>query len=387
MEHVTFESISDYVGFDAGSSQTLLEFHPDAAPHIQPIIDDFYDAIQRHPEAHQAITGGREQIERLKRTLITWLTSVLVGPHDDAYVAAHARIGRVHVRIALPQQFMFTAMNRIRGHLNRIAIEVYRADLDRQKRTIAAVNQILDLELALMLDTYRIDLLERMRTHERLATIGQVAGSVGHELRNPLGIMESSLFILRSQLAADQNPKVTKHLARIAEQVRMSSNTITQLLDLARDRPPKRTWRELYAVASQAIENFNLPPGSSIQLGFDNDLKVLADPDQLRQILLNLFQNAVQARSDVTIQVSARSVPGGVEIDVVDDGPGIPDDLRARVFDALFTTHAKGTGLGLSLCRSIMLAHKGEIRLQPTPTGAHLRLWFPDHEATPGADP
>ncbi len=386
MQHLTFESISDYVGFDASSSQTLREFHPQAAPHIQDIIDDFYAVIQRHPEAHEAITGGAQQIARLKRTLVTWLASVLMGPHDAAYVDAHARIGRVHVRIALPQQFMFSAMNRIRGHLNRIAINAYRTDPPRQERTIEAINQILDLELALMLDTYRTDALDRMRAHERLATIGQVAGSVGHELRNPLGIIESSLYIVRAQLGSELDPKVEKHLERIAEQVRISSNTITQLLDLARNRPPRRTWKELHAVASQALEYFDPPPGSSIKLGIDRDLQVLADPDQLRQVLLNLFQNAVQARADVSVTVAARSVSGGVEIDIIDDGPGIPADLRARVFDALFTTRSKGTGLGLSVCKNIMLAHQGEIRLQPTATGTHLRLWFPDHHPEPEAE-
>ncbi|MCA9629198.1 MAG: histidine kinase [Myxococcales bacterium] len=385
MKQLDFESVKEYVGFGEEAARLLRELHPLAEPHYERIVDDFYEAIQRHPDAHQAITGGDAQIQRLKRTLVRWVESVLLGPHDEEYVATHARIGRVHVRIALPQEFMFTAMNRIRTALTRIIIESYREDHDTCARTIQAVGQILDLELALMLDTYREDLTERMRAHERLATIGQLAASVGHELRNPLGIIESSLYLLRNRVAdlAASDPKVEKHLGRIATQVRVCNSTITQLLELARSRPPTRAWRNLLQLMEIAIEYAPLGPESRVELDIPQAFEVLADADQLRQVLINLFHNAVQARPDVTIRVSARSVPGGHEIDVADDGPGIPSDIRSRVFDALFTTRAKGTGLGLSLCRRILEAHRGEIGIVPSEAGTIFRIWLPDHEDGP----
>lgn len=378
------ESVKEYVEFDDASAKLLRELHPLAEPHLERIVDDFYDAIQRHPDAHQAITGGDAQIQRLKRSLVRWLESVLLGPHDDEYVASHARIGRVHVRIALPQEFMFTAMNRIRTALNHIVVDSYREDHDTCIATMDAVGRILDLELALMLDTYREDLVERMRSHERLATIGQLAASVGHELRNPLGIIESSLYLLRNRVAdlAAEDPKVEKHLGRIATQVRVCNSTITQLLELARSRPPARSWRNLQQLVEIAIEYAPLGPESRVEVDVPEDFQVLADSDQLRQVLINLFHNSVQARTDVTIRVIARAVPGGHEIDVSDDGPGIPADISSRVFDALFTTRAKGTGLGLSLCRRILEAHRGEIQLVPSATGTLFRLWLPDHETS-----
>ncbi len=382
MQQLDLESVKEYVGFDDESARLLRELHPLAEPHYERIVDDFYDAIQRHPDAHQAITGGDAQIQRLKRTLVRWLESVLLGPHDAEYVASHARIGRVHVRIALPQEFMFTAMNRIRSALTRIVIESYREDHETCAHTIEALGQILDLELALMLDTYREDLVERMRSHERLATIGQLAASVGHELRNPLGIIESSLYLLRNRVsdAAATDPKVEKHLSRISTQVRVCNSTITQLLELARSRPPTRAWRNLKQLVDIAIEYAPLGPEARVELSIPDDFEVLVDADQLRQVLINLFHNAVQSRTDVTIRVSVREVPGGHEIDVADDGPGIPSDISSRVFDALFTTRAKGTGLGLSLCRRILEAHRGEIQLVPSATGSIFRLWLPDHE-------
>src|SRR5690348_7854110 len=112
-----FDNVKDYVGFTAESSAALRELHPVAEPFFAPIVDDFYAAIEAHPDARSAISGGSAQIERLKHTLVRWLDRMLLGPHDQAYCELRARIGRMHVRIALPQEYMFTAMDRIRVKL------------------------------------------------------------------------------------------------------------------------------------------------------------------------------------------------------------------------------------------------------------------------------
>jgi hypothetical protein len=110
----TFQSLKDYVGFTDESSAALQGAYPSVAPHIPAIVDDFYSTIAAHAGARAAITGGPSQIERLAQTLRVWLEEVLLGPHDQAYFDRRARIGRVHVRINLPQAYMFTAMDRIR---------------------------------------------------------------------------------------------------------------------------------------------------------------------------------------------------------------------------------------------------------------------------------
>ena len=167
---------------------------------------------------------------------------MLLGPHDEAYYQLRARIGRVHVRIDLPQGFMFTAMNRIRVHLLDVVRDRLADDPAALQRTATALHQILDLELAIMLETYREDLVAKNRNAERLATIGQFAASIGHELRNPLGVIESSLFLLRQHLGpeAASAPNVAKHLDRIGGEVVRANKTIHDLLDLARNRPPRR---------------------------------------------------------------------------------------------------------------------------------------------------
>src|SRR5215831_8335316 len=242
-----FENIKLYVGFTDASSAALRELHPIALPFFQPIVDDFYAAIEDHPGASQAITGGQAQIARLKQTLLRWMDKMLLGPHDEAYYELRARIGRMHVRIALPQQYMFTAMDRIRVRLLDVVRTQVADDPVRVERIATALNQIMDLELAIMLETYREDLETKNRNAERLATIGQFAASIGHELRNPLGVVESSLYLLRQHLgpAAAGAKNVAKHLDRIGGEVVRANKTMHDLLDLARNRPPRRQRTEL----------------------------------------------------------------------------------------------------------------------------------------------
>jgi two-component system, NtrC family, sensor histidine kinase HydH len=384
MDYAQFESTKHYVGFDERSVAALESFLPIAGPHMQRIIDDFYDAIEVHSGARSAITGGRQQIERLKLTLVAWLESVLKGPHDAALLEAHSRIGRVHVRIALPQEYMFTAMNRIRVRLFEIAQQAFDGDPERLRSTVVAIDQILDLELAIMLDTYREDLAEKIRTAERLATIGQLAASIGHELRNPLGIIESSLFLMRQRLEklAVVDAQVEKHRDKIVRQVKQCGQIITNLLDLARDRPPRRRRVPLRPLIESAIESSAVPKEIALELQVPESLSLDADPDDLRHVIMNLLNNAAQAQKGVgKITVSGDRFKGGTSIYVQDQGPGVPPENRHRIFDALFTTKARGTGLGLALSRRIVQAHRGELGLAASERGALFRVWIPDMDS------
>src|SRR5262252_7777753 len=374
-----FENIKLYVGFTDASSAALRELHPIALPFFQPIVDDFYAAIEDHPGASQAITGGQAQIARLKQTLVRWMDKMLLGPHDEEYYELRARIGRMHVRIALPQQYMFTAMDRIRVRLLDVVRTQIADDSGKVERIATAVNQILDLELAIMLETYREDLEAKHRNNERLATIGQFAASIGHELRNPLGVVESSLYLLRQHLKAEaEAPSVKKHLDRIGSEVVRANKTIHDLLDLARNRPPQKRSTSLHQLVESAAEAALLPAAVTLHVSVPADLTLLIDPDQIRQVLANLFTNAAQAlKGRGQIWVEAEPIPGGgARLRVRDDGPGISAEDRGRVFEALFTTKAKGSGLGLALCRRIIEAHGGTIEIEPRSDGASFLIAF-----------
>jgi len=250
----------------------------------------------------------------------------------------------------------------------------------------------MDLELAIMLETYREDLETKHRNAERLATIGQFAASIGHELRNPLGVVESSLYLVRQHLGEQAaQPQVAKHLDRIGSEVQRANRTIHDLLDLARNRPPRRHRTGLRALVESAAEAALLPAAITLEVGIPADLTANIDPDQIRQILVNLLTNAAQAmRGRGHVRVEAETTTdAGTRLRVRDDGPGIASHDRRRVFEALYTTKAKGSGLGLALCRRIMEAHEGTIELEASPAGASFLLHFPLRQADeiPNAGP
>src|SRR5262245_35851499 len=109
-----------YVRFDAADAGRLVAFRPHAEPRFPAIADEFYDRIREHESAHD-VFSGEEQVERLKRSLVRWLSRVCTGPYDEAYYEETAKIGRIHVRVGLPQRYMFTAMSLVRVALERIA--------------------------------------------------------------------------------------------------------------------------------------------------------------------------------------------------------------------------------------------------------------------------
>ena len=113
--------MKEYVGFTADDERALAELLPRIEPHADGICDHFYECILRHPHAHAAITGGEKQVARLKKSLREWLLRGLSGSYDSDFYESRSRVGRMHVAIDLPQQFMFTAMNVIRLDLRAVA--------------------------------------------------------------------------------------------------------------------------------------------------------------------------------------------------------------------------------------------------------------------------
>jgi two-component system sensor histidine kinase HydH len=374
-------SLKAYVGFDDSTSAVLAEVRHLAAPHFGAIIDDFYDTIEAHAGARSAITGGSAQIERLKQSLLRWIDEVFRGPHDDAYFERRARIGRMHVRISLPQAYMFTAMDRIRVRTSAVLRAALMHDQPLADRAVTALHQILDIELAIMLETYREDLLIKNRTAERLATIGQFAAGIGHELRNPLGVVESSAFLLRQRLQqlGVTDPGVTRHLDKIAAEVQRSNKTISDLLELARNRPLRRALAPARALLEKVVAQANLPATVQVSIEAPETVSIDVDRDQFERVIGNLVLNASQAMNGKgRIDLTARREGSDAQIRVRDEGPGIAADIRARIFEALFTTKAKGNGLGLALCKRITDAHGGKIELEAAPAGATFLVTIPD---------
>jgi two-component system sensor histidine kinase HydH len=356
-----FEELKRYVGFTAEDGARLKAIKPRLEPHFPAITEAFYARILEHSDARAALERGEKHVGQLKGTLVRWMGELFDGPWDEAYVTRRARIGRVHVQIALPQHYMISAMNVVRLQLReRLSVMLDESSAEG-RLTRDSVHKVLDLDLAIMLHTYREDLEAAQQRAERLATYGQLIGSIGHELRNPLGVIETSLYVLKSEVPPTE--KATRHLGRIGQQVTLANDIITQLLDLIRDRPLARQAIDLGAVARDAVSALEVPGTLALELvGFDAPCPLQGDPMALRQAVLNLVENAFHAagvagRVRVRIEHEARETRVVVE----DSGPGIDPSIRNRLFEPLVTTKAKGIGLGLALVRRVAERHHGRV--------------------------
>ena len=361
-----FRELSNDLAFGTAQHALLARAKPLMAARVDHVVDRFYVVLGDNP-IQRAIFEDQEQIDRQKLHLRDWLLTVFDGVYDAAYVARRVRIGHVHVRIRLPQRYMVSMMSVLRRELQHVvSIEAPAAGWGPEAVADLrdALDSILDLELALMLDTYREDHESRMRSKERLASLGQLAASIGHELRNPLAVIDSSTHLIARRT---NDERVSKHVDRIREQVARSNHIITDLLELARDRPPRRQEIQARQLVEGGLSEL-ARDGVTLELVVAREGSVNVDEPQLQQVVFNLVQNALQAASSrVRVEVSAED--GMLRLEVVDDGSGFTREVKANLFEPLFTTKAKGIGLGLWLCRRIVENHGGSLVASEVPGG------------------
>ncbi len=391
------EDIKSYISFGDEDARALREFLPVATPSFQAISDHFYDLILAHPNAHAAITGGSEQVERLKRTLMAWMESGLRGPHDEAFWTRRARIGQVHVAIGLPQRYMFTAMNVMRLDF-RAVVEREIPDLAPARVLNAALDKLFDLELAIMLHAYqedseaRLRQRERARLSEKLMAVGTLSSGLAHEIRNPLNGAALQLQLLERRASKLERGDSLKGIVEtVQSEVARLSSLVDDFLHFARPTSLRLQEVDLSALAQHVVELERLAATeASVTLDCNIEqapLRVRGDGGRLEQVLLNLVRNAREAvEAGGHVQVSAHPSGDGVALLVSDDGPGIPPELHSRIFEPFFSTKENGTGLGMAICHSLVSLHGGEIQLKSRPGATEFRVWLPLVPPTPGQD-
>jgi C4-dicarboxylate-specific signal transduction histidine kinase len=206
---------------------------------------------------------------------------------------------------------------------------------------------------------------------EKLATIGQLASSVGHELRNPLGVMANAVYILE-RVVESPPPKAKHYLQLLTAQIKLSERIVGDLLDSARSQAPQRRRTHIHALLTEQLGRVSIPSNVHVEFEVEQTLpEVNVDPDQIGQILVNLFVNATQAMDNHpgVLSVRAHNGDGRVHINVRDTGPGVPVELVEKIFEPLYTTKARGIGLGLSVSRSLAMANRGSLSVMNHPGG------------------
>ena len=201
----------------------------------------------------------------------------------------------------------------------------------------------------------------------KLAAVGQLAGSVAHDLRNPLGAINNAVYYLKRRLLstelAQANPRIGEFLGIVEGEVEHSNKIITDLLSFSRVSSPSLAPTDLAELVEGTISRLEFNDNVRVVKKLDPELpRVVADWEQLQRVFINLAYNAQDAMPEGgELIVALGREDGYAEIAFRDTGVGIPEEDMKKVFDPLFTTKSNGTGLGLSICQQIVSRQGGSI--------------------------
>jgi len=214
------------------------------------------------------------------------------------------------------------------------------------------------------------DAQESLVRRERLAMVGHLASGVGHELRNPLGVMSNAVFYLEMVLKSAPDD-VRDYLGILRQQIALSAKIVNDLLDFSRINPAQRRTTTVKSIALAQLDRLAPLERVRVEQEFPDSLpSVLVDPVHAGQVVMNLLTNAVQAMGDQggTLILRARLNGGDVVmLEITDSGPGVPPENLERIFEPLFTTKARGIGLGLAVSKSLAQANGGDLAVRSEP--------------------
>ena len=227
---------------------------------------------------------------------------------------------------------------------------------------------------------------QRAAQNEKLAAIGRLAAGVAHEVRNPLGVIRASASMLRETGPDDEEG--SRACRFIVEEIDRLDGLITALLNFSRPVVTRARETEIGPVVTRALDLAGrVVEGTPAELVHEpaaREVRAVVDADLVSQVVLDLVTNAAEALENAgRIVVRTAERDGALHIDVADDGPGIPAEEAARVFEPFYTTKASGTGLGLAMAARIAEAHAGRLAVVdgagagPGGRGACFRLELP----------
>ncbi|HEU5020416.1 MAG TPA: ATP-binding protein [Bryobacteraceae bacterium] len=330
---------------------TLRDFS--GAPAGDLLILHNYDSIRRDLNALET------------RLLLIWVAAVIAG------LAVSVLLAR---RILRPIRQLDQAAALIAGESYGAQVPVHGDDeLGRLARTFNAMSG--------SIQSAREELIRR----ERISTIGQLSSSIVHDLRNPLAsIYGGAEMMMDGDLSPDQ-------LQRLAGNIYRSSRVINEMLrelaDVSRGRiSPPETCRlsEVVGAAVDILSPAAAEHGVTIRVSVDESIELPLERARMERVFLNLISNAIEAMpAGGEVSISAVHRREGLHVEVRDTGPGIPESVRARLFQPFVTSGKNGLGLGLALSRQTLLDHGGDLWAESNGTGAHFHIRLPTGPVTP----
>lgn len=251
-----------------------------------------------------------------------------------------------------------------------------------ENRQIKRINSIIrDITKQKLAEAEKSTLEKELFHAEKLASIGQLAAGVAHEINNPL----TNISLLTTSIRRKtDDPIIIEKLNKLTQQRKIAARIVNDLLQFSRKMEPKFSKVNLSDIIIEALEQMVQDAEGKFIVNNNisgEELHVRGDTDLLRQVFINIFENAYDAMEDGgTMTIDSREIGlNFIEIEISDTGPGIPENIIGKIFDPFFSTKVseKGTGLGLSICHGIIKTHEGKIyakNREPKGTGFFIQL-------------
>jgi PAS domain S-box-containing protein len=227
------------------------------------------------------------------------------------------------------------------------------------------------------------DVQQELVQKERLAVLGQLTATVSHEIRNPLGTIANSLYLLKKSLSGPEHAHLARPVMLAERNVERCDNIISELLDFSRKRPIQKKPLEIDRWLTELFRELALPKGVHLHCHLSANEAVPADGERLRRVMVNVITNALQAfdevpQSEKILEVETRILDNRCEIKVRDNGPGMSDEVLERIFEPMFSTKNFGVGLGVPIIKNILEAHGGGVKYFSAPgKGTTVVMWLP----------
>ena len=361
--------------------------------------------LQTMKRAHESMSRAEKEVLRLNEELegrVQERTSELEHANEIAREAADGmkRLNEELERRVEERTMQMTKANdqlyRLNERMTKLnesleqRVQERTSELQRANEEVKELNTDLERrveERTVELQQAQHDLVRQ----ERLAALGQLTATVSHELRNPLGAIRTAIYLVRGK-AMGHELGVEPALERADRSITRCDNIINELLDFTRSTPLALENARFDDWVDFTVGEQNLPEGVTLEkhLGL-GDLTTAFDHERLRRVVVNVFNNACEAMVEASesgemdrppvLNVFSRSDGQMVEVVFADNGPGIPEETLAKIFEPLFSTKSFGVGLGLPTVKQIMEQHGGGIEITSViGTGTQVRFWLPIRE-------
>jgi signal transduction histidine kinase len=260
-----------------------------------------------------------------------------------------------------------------------------RTEQELKETKAVLIRQGEELEKRVLERTQKLEAAqEELVRKEKLALLGQVVDTVGHELRNPLGVMNLAVYFLQTVLTdADETTK--EYLGIIKKEIGDAERIVSDLLDAVRTKSPQPETVEVAALIAQTLGKCEVPAAVTVRMDIpERPAAIRVDLEQMQQVLWNLISNGVEAMPDggvLEIGMSEDQTAKTVMISIKDSGSGIAPENLSKLFQPMFTTKARRVGLGLVVVKNLTHANGGSVEVESVPgKGSRFFVTLPSEE-------